>query len=270
MNTKALLMAADSSRIQHLRSEILKGYSKSKLFDETCAQTMLAMTEAVLEAVDAILPGHEDDLGRKIRFEERVLRPAVDLAVAMKTSITLYSFSNYLTHESRLKQVPLPSFALQGYRMINIDTRETLRAEKASKLDNDGVVGYQVLLLAPGLHRLDSRTPAKRLTPDVVCVKVGSVVEQVEPHLKITDKASPVESRAESISSGKYKGLDTEMKDAYTRSSQGALTGIAEAKKGEPAEALKHQMGATVQEISDDDQLSEDEFYLREVIKKEA
>ncbi|KAI4168860.1 MAG: hypothetical protein LQ343_006073 [Gyalolechia ehrenbergii] len=201
---------------------------------------MSVMTEAVLEAVNTILPGGEDDPGRKIRFEEWVLRPAVDLAVGMKTSATSYSFSDRMTHESRLKQLPLSSFAQEGYCMINIDTRETMRANKGIQLESDGVIGHQVLLLAPGLNRCDLGNLVKRLTPDVVCVKVGPVPEQARPHLESTDKASPVHCRAESASSGELECLDTEMEDRGTQSSQRFLTDV---KKEEPAEALKHEFG---------------------------
>ncbi|KAL8650205.1 MAG: hypothetical protein Q9210_003963 [Variospora velana] len=154
--------------IRYLRSENLKGFCQSDLFRKSCADSMSIVEEGILEHVNTILPRLHNQPDRAQLLCERVLEPAFELAIAIKTSATPYCFSSPFTLETRFMKLPLQPHESKNYTMINVNTRGMIRT--ASMDTKDEV--ERVLLLAPGLVRRDPGKPEKRLTPSVICVKV--------------------------------------------------------------------------------------------------
>ncbi|KAL8961016.1 MAG: hypothetical protein Q9193_002369 [Seirophora villosa] len=124
--------------------------------------------EAILNGVDSLLPRLEDQPDRAQLLRDRVVEPAFDLAIAMKTSATSYGFSSSFTPETRFRKSLVDPHESKNYRMIDVDTRGVI---KMSNIDPEDAV-ERLLLLAPGLVRCNPGMPPKHLTPTIICVKV--------------------------------------------------------------------------------------------------
>ncbi|KAL8726739.1 MAG: hypothetical protein Q9166_006534 [cf. Caloplaca sp. 2 TL-2023] len=163
----------DVSAIRYMRSEILKGFATSALFQKRRANWMSQIGTAILQVVETVLPETQikDDSVRMGTFRKRVLEPAFDLAVALKISSTCYDFSERLTVDTQFKTFPLRFYHWDYCTMIDIQTRQ-IPKKKTSFGNEDKLIGaQQVLFLAPGLLRI-ANEDVRRLTKDIVCVKL--------------------------------------------------------------------------------------------------
>ncbi|KAL8721398.1 MAG: hypothetical protein Q9225_001913 [Loekoesia sp. 1 TL-2023] len=179
----------------------------------------------ILRTAGIILPGRWDDPARTERFHHRVLVPAMDLAVIMKTSATPYGFSERMTAKSQFAQFPLRPRGLSNCTMVDVDTRETLKANRTYNVDDRDLVVEQVLLLAPGLLRCDLGKPPKRLTPDIVCVKPGrpnSAEEHTTTRHASPDRPASVAGGSNSTLINTAGGSSATMQDDHRRGIPGA------------------------------------------------
>ncbi|KAL8785781.1 MAG: hypothetical protein Q9213_003159 [Squamulea squamosa] len=161
----------DPAVVRYLRSEVLKGFVKSEMFQKRQAKWMSEVGLALLKRVAAMLPetGEEDQKRRHDSFRRWVLEPAFDLACDLQTSVTVYGFSEPMTEESQFKCSPLRFRDSEYCTMINIDTRLEEKVNEPANSNHDTIIAQRVLLIAPGLIRFSGDSP-KRLTGDVVCV----------------------------------------------------------------------------------------------------
>lgn len=132
--------------------------------------------DVILMRSGVFFPGLYRDQTRIECFRQTVIEPALDLAVAVRTSTAMYEFNGSMVQHSRFDRTPLRRCALVSYTMIDIETRETIRAGRMLAKSNN-ITAEQVLLLAPSLQRCDPGKPVKCLTPDAICVKVGHAKE---------------------------------------------------------------------------------------------
>ncbi|KAL9010692.1 MAG: hypothetical protein Q9173_004400 [Seirophora scorigena] len=158
----------DTTAIRYVVSETLKGFSHSELFRKFRAEFVPMVGEAILDRVDTALPRLEDHPDRAQLLCDRVVEPAVEFAIAMKTSTTSYGFSSPFTPETRFVKSLVHPHESKYYRMIDVNTRGVI---KMGNIDPRDAV-ERVLLLAPGLVRCDPGVPQKHLTPTIICVKV--------------------------------------------------------------------------------------------------
>ncbi|KAL8987125.1 MAG: hypothetical protein Q9177_003644 [Variospora cf. flavescens] len=158
----------NSTAIRDLRSENLKGFCQSEDFRRGCADSMSLVEERILALVNTILPRLQDQPCRAQLFLERVVEPAFELAIAIKTSATSYGFSCPFTLGTQFMKLRVHPHESSNHTMINVNSREVVR--KASMDTKDEV--ERVLLLAPGLVRRDPGRPEKHLTPTIICVRV--------------------------------------------------------------------------------------------------
>lgn len=169
---------ADAATIRYLVSELLKGFASSATFFERRHNLASKMEIELLADVEKTLPKLRDRLGRVERLRHRVIVPALDLAVALRTSATHYTFSCRMTPEVQFVQEDIAGLDSSTCVMIDVDTRQTVQAGKKSFL---GANTRRVLLLSPALQRKDSDRPAKYLTPDRVCVQIGVLPLVIAP-----------------------------------------------------------------------------------------
>ncbi|KAL8977275.1 MAG: hypothetical protein Q9205_006884 [Flavoplaca limonia] len=180
----------DDPAVRQLRSDVLKGFITSKLFYKRREQWMSDIGKGILNRTENMLPkaGSIMDTSRRAEaFRKRILEPAFDLAVAMKTSSTRYGLSETMTEQSRLKQVVLKYYHVPSSKIINIDTREALRINNTVHNDDDTIGAKQVLLVAPGLLRYNDPEPALRLTNDVICAKVHTPASALAKAVVVDD-----------------------------------------------------------------------------------
>ena len=226
--------------------------------------TLPYIGKQLLDAVDNILPGPKGNPDRKIRFEEHVFRSAVEFATAMKTSATVYDFDRQLTQESWFTQLPLSSSALNDCTLINIDTRETIKADKARALEKENSSARKVLLLAPGLLRCDPGKQAKRLTTDVFCISVNAPIGAPDVTLNSIDQESVGNLSSESSNSSEIPlSSDRRMKRHKSQESvksqdtikslnpQAMKPKVKRIMKGKQAETLTSQPGRRAEEAID-------------------
>ncbi|KAI4139970.1 MAG: hypothetical protein LQ341_004007 [Variospora aurantia] len=129
---------------------------------------MSLVEERILALVNTILPRLQDQPCRAQFFLERVVEPAFELAIAIKTSATSYGFSCPFTLGTQFMKLQVHPHETSNQTMINVNSRGVVR--KASMDTKDEV--ERVLLLAPGLVRRDPDKPEKSLTPTIICVRV--------------------------------------------------------------------------------------------------
>ncbi|KAL8707786.1 MAG: hypothetical protein Q9220_007238 [cf. Caloplaca sp. 1 TL-2023] len=198
---KELSPRREHKDIRYMRSEMLKGLAASDLVDERRTKWMSKQGVEIFERANRMLPASakHDASARKKSFEKAVLRPAFDLAITMQTSSVDYHFSELPTNEQQLKTSDVRTHRLTTCTMINIDTRQTVRKLIATGIDDDSIVGTQVLLLAPGLIRDKLGRNARRLTSDVICVKVADPTVPDNDSKCMSVKADP--SAASKVSS---------------------------------------------------------------------
>ena len=188
-------MFIDPSVIRYLRSEVLKGFVLSDDFRNRRANWMSRDGPDLLESTATMLPevSKEDQQRRLNTFRCRVLEPAFDVAVAIQTSATRYSFSERMTQETRFKCCPLRHHISDSCTMINIDTRLEAKVNQPTKRNHDKVIAQQVLFIYPGLVRYDEHS-AKRLTDDIVCAKFPSPAGKLSPDLQQIQQQSANDS----------------------------------------------------------------------------
>lgn len=104
----------------------------------------------VLEQIFPIIRGQGDSL---MRLYEKVVIPAIKLALDMQVSCTRYRFSPEMLEEmvSKFNRVRISTLKQNG--MIDVKTRKTLRLDSPVVADEQGYIGRPLLLIEPGLLR---------------------------------------------------------------------------------------------------------------------
>ncbi|KAL9595122.1 MAG: hypothetical protein Q9219_006639 [cf. Caloplaca sp. 3 TL-2023] len=205
----------DVTAIRYLRSELLKGYITTRQFDALRKEELESTTDKVLRVVETVLEGSQDNPGRKSRFNERVMQPAVELAILMNSSATKYSFSDSMSDKSRFKEVPLSARALDSCVVIDVDTRTIVRADMVAVESKDDIIGTQVILLAPGLRRcypagastrkLCSKVAAVKLSNPLLYGPAFNIGNKEQTSDNDHDSASEVSDRSESGLDASYE-----------------------------------------------------------------
>ncbi|KAL8722831.1 MAG: hypothetical protein Q9181_007412 [Wetmoreana brouardii] len=130
----------------------------------------------ILMGIKAMMPGlyekDSDNLNRYDALFQRVLEPVFDLAVAIKSSTSLYGPNRRMTPEGRFKPFPPKHQDFSICKMIIINTGEELEAERTAMTNKTGIVAHPVLLLVPGLGRCGPGEDVQRLAPDIVAMIV--------------------------------------------------------------------------------------------------
>ncbi|KAL8670829.1 MAG: hypothetical protein Q9168_004648 [Polycauliona sp. 1 TL-2023] len=163
----------DITEIRYLRSEMLKGFTASPAFQERREAWMSKAGVGILRYAEKILPtfsGSEDQMRNK-SFQVRVLEPAFDLAIALKTSSVEYVFSESEFKETQLQAISLANYQWNSCSMIDIDTRAIVNKNKRRGKGGNAVGAKRVLLLAPGLARKSGEI-WQTLHQEMICVKI--------------------------------------------------------------------------------------------------
>lgn len=175
-----MLIFVDLSTIRYMRSEFLKGFTESKEFQLKAIQLRRSLGSGILETIRTILPSlpKGSDADRLRELESQILQPAINLAISLKTSATVYCFDVPDFMQTPFAKMPLKICDLDEFKMVNVDTRETL---KVSSLDGGTVTAEQVLFMSPGLLRKDHGKEKRQLALRTVCVKLVKPRERKPP-----------------------------------------------------------------------------------------
>ncbi|KAL8883670.1 MAG: hypothetical protein Q9215_008098 [Flavoplaca cf. flavocitrina] len=202
----AKVVIIDPAAIRYLRSELLKGFVESDEFQLRQSQWMTKDGPDLLKRTSTMLPepSRENQQIRVKTFRNDVLGPAFEFAVAMQTSATAYGFSEPTTDETRFKSWPLSYRSSDNCKIINIDTRLEMKVDQAPNKRRDDVVAQRVLLICPGLVRLDGNE-AKWLTDDIVCAKFPPNANKALPVMVKDQHQTATDSGESQLSAPKKK-----------------------------------------------------------------
>ncbi|KAL9026457.1 MAG: hypothetical protein Q9180_007481, partial [Flavoplaca navasiana] len=202
----AKVVIIDPAAIRYLRSELLKGFVESDEFQLRQLQWMTHDGMDLLKRTSTMLPetSRENQQIRVKTFRNQVLGPAFEFAVAMQTSATAYGFSEPTTDETRFKSWPLSYRSSDNCKIINIDTRLEMKVDQPANKRRDDVVAQRVLLICPGLVRLDGNE-AKWLTDDIVCAKFPPNANNVSPVAVQDQHEAATDSGGSQLSAPKKK-----------------------------------------------------------------
>jgi len=103
-----------------------------------------------IEAYFPIIRGQEKSLRS---FYERVILPAVQLAIDVRVSTTPYEWYPNMSGPKPRSWKKIASNALNFNSMIEVETRKALKVDSPVVSDKNGYIGVPVLLVEPGLVR---------------------------------------------------------------------------------------------------------------------
>ena len=101
----------------------------------------------------------------------KVVKPAVDLAITTQTSTTSYEFEPRMSIYSMFERHSIPQTQLGRCRMIDAATGKTLKPDSPVISDAHGDIGNRIMVLAPGLYRHD-RDKVVPLSPEIILVEL--------------------------------------------------------------------------------------------------
>ena len=103
---------------------------------------------------------------------DKIVKPAVDLAVKVQTSTSIYAFRPRMLAITRLGRTPVTLHQMAFFKMIDVRSGKHLRAESRIVANERGEVGDEILILAPALFRRQSSSQYVRLTQKVILVEL--------------------------------------------------------------------------------------------------
>ena len=109
------------------------------------------------------------------KVKEAVIIPAMDLAIQMQTAISRYRF-----HLPSWKVRKCPSISkqfLQKHRCLDVHTRGMLTTKNPALADRTGEIGKAILVIEPGLKRIDENGKILELRPTELLIRLDSDVQ---------------------------------------------------------------------------------------------
>ena len=128
------------------------------------------MTMDMFESLSGTLPivfGNPESMKR---FHEQIMQPASKLATTLRASCSTYWF--------QIAETPFPKFnplttnLIRTNRMIDLKTRMTLKPNAGLVADENGVFGKLIMMLEPGLYRVNKGKEDSTLRPCVYLVEL--------------------------------------------------------------------------------------------------
>ena len=105
-----------------------------------------------------------------MRLHEEVVLPAVKLSLAIKHSSTQYEFSPRVTSFPSFTNEPVVLEHLSCLTTIDVSSRKTLKPHSPVIVLEDGNIGRTILLLEPGLCRINREAEGNKSLRHPVCL----------------------------------------------------------------------------------------------------
>ncbi|MCJ1244452.1 hypothetical protein MMC30_001650 [Trapelia coarctata] len=139
----------DNTTIRNWRSETLKALANDKRM-QVVGQDVANEIFRVLEQIFPIVRGQRESF---MRLYERIIVPAIKLAIDIQVSSALYRFLPDSLEELVLECGKVRIDALKQVGMIDVKTRKTLRLDSPVVADEQGYIGKLLFLVEPQLLR---------------------------------------------------------------------------------------------------------------------
>ena len=160
----------DSATVSAWRSETLKAITRTEESQKLQEEQIQAMTMDMFESLSETFPVVFGDLERMKRFQDQVMQPASKLAITLRGSCSTYCFHITGTPFPRFK--PLTTNRIRDECMIDVKTRMTLKPNTGVVADESGVFGKFIMMLEPGLYRVNKGKEDSTLRRGVFLVEL--------------------------------------------------------------------------------------------------
>jgi len=158
----------------------------SDAFTQTLWQRQGQLATEVFRAIEPFFPIITGNQNSLLNFYDKVICPAVKLAMAIQTSPTSYMFKPSMTTTNISQRYLLSKHNLADLKAIDAKTGKTLKADSPVVTNEDGNIGAQIALLTPGLWRLGPDEKPVCLTQEVLLIELyhplGRRCEQPHRH----------------------------------------------------------------------------------------
>ena len=114
-------------------------------------------------------------------FCEKVITPAINFAIQIQTSPTLYAFQPELPWPKLGKGGAISKDHITEAKLIDVMSGKTLKATSAVVADERGRIGSYIATLAPSLLRYEPHRQPIRLTQEVVLVALDEPLGRSGP-----------------------------------------------------------------------------------------
>ena len=130
------------------------------------------LTTLVFDRIGEFFPIIKGDHTSLYTFYEKVIGPAIDLAVTMQTSPTPYTLTPPMWTTTIGTQYLLSRDDLAYHKAIDARTGKTLKIDSPVVANREGRIGEQIAQLAPALWRCVPGENPVRLTQPIILVEL--------------------------------------------------------------------------------------------------
>ncbi|KAI4195682.1 MAG: hypothetical protein LQ346_003375 [Caloplaca aetnensis] len=149
------LLDTDPKSINIWRSETLNALSATQDVQQGRRKAVECATRSIFERVAEYLPIIINSQQSLNSLRNRVVAPAAKLADTIRTSSTTYEFKYTTKMLLSITAYNVTQQNLSGYRLVDIDTRKTLKPDSPVEASGNGQIGSGIMVLAPALYRCD-------------------------------------------------------------------------------------------------------------------
>ena len=152
------------------QSETFKAIARteeSRKLREEQIQTMTVDMFKNLSETFPVVFGKMASLGS---FYEQVMQPASKLAIKLRASCSTYGFC--FPGAAFEKFEPVTTTMLKDHCMIDVKTRMTLKPNTGVVADKNGVFGKCIIMLEPGLYRVNKGKEHSILRQDAILIEL--------------------------------------------------------------------------------------------------
>lgn len=164
----------DPKTIRAWKAETLTAIAASVEYKQDRAEATNKLRISLITAVASVLPGVVESEPSQKNLFEKVIEPAVDLAVKIQTSAAEYRFNPRIAMKGQLGRRSVTSSDIPDFKIVDIKSGKHLRADSQVVPDNNGRIGDRLLILTPALVRCRPGSRSVRLSQEAILVELNS------------------------------------------------------------------------------------------------
>ncbi|KAL8904508.1 MAG: hypothetical protein Q9207_003230 [Kuettlingeria erythrocarpa] len=145
----------DPKSINNWRSETLHALAATHEVKKGRRKAVECATHSIFERVAEYFPIILNSKQSLASLHNRVVAPAAKLADTIRTSSTTYEFKFTTKLLLSITGNNFTEQNLAAYRLVDIDTRKTLKPDSPVEASGNGQIGSGIMILAPALYRCD-------------------------------------------------------------------------------------------------------------------
>ncbi|KAL8715915.1 MAG: hypothetical protein Q9220_000582 [cf. Caloplaca sp. 1 TL-2023] len=168
----AYLQDTDPEMINNWRSETLIAVSETEWFARNCQHAYFDITETIFDEVSNFFPILKKTSQSVERLLKSVVYPAIKLAHMMKLSPTSYELVPKISAKDSFRSLWITPDHLKNSKAIDLATGKTLKIDSSVEVNEQGRVGFRLMVLAPALYRKNPDNSKLLLVKEMMLVKL--------------------------------------------------------------------------------------------------